>query len=130
MKNFGELFGRLQSRKSRSSRTAVTGQSAAAKRRRKASQTAAPERLEQRLLLATDVWNQFGGLGETQYGWTVFTQGMRGMTSIFARPRRRMLLEFQMIGSIPITRTSRIQTSRCRMHRIGMSWSPMRFRMG
>jgi len=78
MKNFGELFGRLQSRKSRSSRTAVTGQSAAAKRRRKASQTAAPERLEQRLLLATDVWNQFGGLGETQYGWTVFTQGDAG----------------------------------------------------
>ena len=58
MKNFGELFGRLQSRKSRSSQKAVTHKPGASKRRRHDRQTTAPERLEQRLLLATDVYGQ------------------------------------------------------------------------
>ena len=79
MKNFGELFGRLQSRTSRSSQKGVNRSSTSAKRRRRhASQTAAPEQLEQRLLLATDVYNQADGLGETQYGWAVFTQNQAG----------------------------------------------------
>ena len=78
MKNFGELFGRLQSRKSRSSQKAVTHKPGASKRRRHDRQTTAPERLEQRLLLATDVWAQSDGLGETEHGWAVFTQANAG----------------------------------------------------
>ncbi|MGA0040826.1 MAG: hypothetical protein ACO3NZ_13345, partial [Pirellulales bacterium] len=74
MKNFGELFGHFQSRKSRSSQKGAAQKSAAAQRRRNARQAVAPERLEERLLLATDVYNQGNGLGETQYGWVVFTQ--------------------------------------------------------
>ncbi len=77
MKNFGELFGRLQSRKSRSSRKAPARSSDALKRRQK-DKAVAVERLEERLLMATDVWSQFDGNGQTEHGWVVFTQSDAG----------------------------------------------------
>lgn len=69
MKNFGGLFGRWHSPATRSQAGAVK-----AKRRARTLQSAAPEQLEPRLLLATDVFNQPLGLGATEHGWAVFVQ--------------------------------------------------------